>query len=328
MSRDPSLNGMIYFESVARNGRVTRAAEELCVSPSAVSQQLKQLEELLGIKLFRREKRQLSLTLEGEQLYLATAAAFGALNNARQSISKRRESRQLILKASPSFAVRWFGPKLHTFISKYPEWDLRIDASPDPSNFDREFVDIDIRYGHGDWTGLDTRLILADYVLPMCSPAYKEQIIKHDSSNHSIFQNARLIDSVKTIVQWDTWLARHRIERCSTNSDLRFDRSAMAIQQAINGVGVILDSTTLTIEELKSGALVPLVPHLGAMQFPAYWGVAPARHMARKLVCIFLDWVNSEASAHEKTVRDYLTKESILIKDEPDIFSHLDSATR
>ncbi len=111
MPRDPSLNAMIYFESVARHGRVARAAEELHVSASAVSQQIKQLEENLGISLFRREKRQLSLTQEGEQLYMAATSAFTALRDARKSISRQRESHQLIMRASPSFAVRWLGPR-------------------------------------------------------------------------------------------------------------------------------------------------------------------------------------------------------------------------
>ena len=120
MSRDPTLNGMIYFEAVARHGKVARAAEDLGVSPSAVSQQIKLLEEMLGVSLFRREKRQLSLTLEGEQLFKAVTSALGLLRNARQTVSRQRTSHQLIIRIVPSFAVRWLGPRLADFINQNP----------------------------------------------------------------------------------------------------------------------------------------------------------------------------------------------------------------
>ncbi|MFC6671161.1 LysR substrate-binding domain-containing protein [Marinobacterium aestuariivivens] len=323
MSRDPSLNGMIYFEAVARNGRVARAAEELNVSPSAVSQQIKLLEELLGISLFRRDKRQLSLTLEGEQLYMAATSAFGILRNARQSISRHRESHQLILRVSPSFAVRWLGPKLADFIRHNPEWDLRIDASPDPSNFDREVVDLDIRYGHGNWAGLHCEEILSDYVLPICSPEYRDRLRKVSNSDLEVLQNARLVDSIKAILQWDNWLAKHRITRNSNSSALRFDRSSMAIQQAINSVGVVLESTTLAYDELASGTLVPLVPELGAIRFPAYWIVCPSRHQSRKLVQVFSNWVIQQAEYHEEKINRFLEEKQVPIYDDPDIFDYL-----
>lgn len=328
MSRDPSLNGMIYFEAVARNGRVARAAEELNVSPSAVSQQLKQLEELFGISLFRRDKRQLSLTLEGEQLYLAATSAFGLLRNARQSISRHRESHQLILSVIPSFAVRWLGPKLADFIQNNPEWDLRVDASPDPSNFEREVVDLDIRYGRGDWPGLHCTEVISDSVLPICSPGYRDALLEKYTTSQQILQNARLIDSIKAVLQWDNWLARQRITRSTQDAALRFDRSSMAIQQAVNGVGVVLESTTLTHEELAAGTLVPLLPELGAIRFPAYWCVCPSRHHGRKLVQVFLNWILQQAELHEARIGQLLAENSVPIHDDPDIFSYLATTPR
>ena len=316
MSRDPRLNAMIYFESVARHGRVARAAEELHVSASAVSQQIKQLEENLGISLFRREKRQLSLTQEGEQLYMAATSAFTALRDARKSISRQRESHQIIMRASPSFAVRWLGPRLSRFIAEHPTWDFRVDASPDPSNFEREVVDLDLRYGRGNWPGLHSEAIVYDYLMPMCSPDYLVQLEDHDTSPEERLTQARLIDSVKTTMQWDNWLARHRIQRRSDTSALRFDRSSLAIQQAINGLGVVLDSTTLARDELLDGTLVPLVPELGAIRFPGYWIVSPARHQSRRLVKVFSEWIKAEAQQHSREVEKYLAQHKIAVIDE------------
>ncbi len=316
MPRDPSLNTMIYFESVARHGRVARAAEELHVSASAVSQQIKQLEENLGITLFRREKRQLSLTQEGEQLYMAATSAFTALRDARKSISRQRESHQIIMRASPSFAVRWLGPRLSDFIAKHPTWDFRVDASPDPSNFEREVVDLDLRYGRGNWPGLHCEPIIYDYLMPMCSPAYLYELKQRTCTVDERLAEARLIDSIKTTMQWENWLARHRIQRRSDNSALRFDRSSMAIQQAANGLGVVLDSTTLAQEELAEGSLVPLAPELGAIRFPAYWIVSPARHQSRRLVKVFSEWIKMEAEQHTREVEKYLSRNNIAVNDE------------
>ncbi|KEA62270.1 Transcriptional regulator, LysR family [Marinobacterium lacunae] len=328
MSRDPSLNGMIYFESVARNGRVARAAEELNVSPSAVSQQIKLLEELLGISLFRREKRQLSLTAEGEQLYLAATSAFGILHNARQLISRHRESHQLIIRVTPSFAIRWLSPKLADFIQKNPEWDLRVDASPDPSNFEREVVDLDIRYGHSSLAGLHCEEVVSDYILPICSPAYRDELRRSCSSPLEMLQKIRLIDSVKAVMQWDNWLARHRVTRNNKDAALRFDRSSMAIQQAINGVGVVLESTTLTYDELRSGMLVPLAPEMGAIRFPAYRIVCPSRHRSRKLVQVFIGWILQQAEIHENNISALLSDKNVPVYDDPEVFSYLSDEKR
>lgn len=324
MSRDPSLNGMIYFEAVARHGRVARAAEDLRVSPSAVSQQIKLLEEMLGVSLFRRDKRQLSLTLEGEQLFMAVTSALGLLRNARQTVSRQRASHQLIIRMVPSFAVRWLSPRLAGFINENPEWDLRIDANPDPSNFDREVVDLDIRYGPTTWEGLHCEMILSDYVLPLCSPTYRDEIRKaHGPDDHNVLKNARLIDSVRAVIQWNNWLAGHRIIRSSTASALRFDRSSMALQQAINNIGVALESTTLAAQELREGSLVPLAPSLGAVRFPAYWLVSPSRHQSRKLVQVFRSWILTEAESHEKYVESFLKENNIEAENTLDVFNNI-----
>lgn len=325
MSRDPSLNGMIYFEAVARHSKVARAAEELNVSPSAVSQQIKSLEEMLGVALFKRDKRQLSLTLEGERLFMASSSAFSILKNARRVISRKRDSHQLIVKVIPSFAVRWLGPRLHTFISQYPEWDLRIDATPDPTNFDREVVDFDIRYGPSDWSGLYCLPVLHDYILPLCSPEYRDALkLAAGAALEEQLAQAKLIDSVKATLQWEAWLARLRLSRNSNAPALRFDRSSMAIQQAINGVGIVLESTTLALDEICSGKLVPAFPEIGAIRLPAYWIVSPSQHQSRKLYQLFSIWLQKEAASHNELATAALVKLGIAIIEDQVIDELLD----
>lgn len=126
--RDINIKAIEYFESVARLGSVTKSAEELGVSPSAVSQQIRHLETQFGVKLFRREKRRLTLTQNGEILFQTAAQAFGALRNVRSAITRQRDLRNLIIRVSPSFGVRWLGPRIAGFLADNAEWNIRIDA--------------------------------------------------------------------------------------------------------------------------------------------------------------------------------------------------------
>lgn len=306
MSRELNLNGMLYFEAVARHGRVSKAAEEIGVSASAVSQQIKFLEQQIGVSLFRRDKRLLSLTLDGERLYQTISAAFRMIREARQVVSRQRENRQLIMRVSPSFGVRWLAPRMARFVGQHPNWDLRVDAAPDPTNFEREIVDMDIRYGNGDWDGLYVDPILADYVIPMCSPAYRDAMLATTSDPMAMLKSARLIDSIKSLCRWDNWLAHNGLAAVDNSPNLRFDRSTMAIQLAMDGMGVVLESVTLAYEELTQGRLVPLLPSHGAIRFPAYWIVSPSRHQSRRIVRLFCDWLRQEASAHDQAARALL----------------------
>ncbi|MCF8482451.1 MAG: LysR family transcriptional regulator [Rhodospirillum sp.] len=302
MKNDLNLNGMLYFEAVARLGRVSKAAGELGISASAVSQQIRLLEEQFGVRLFRREKRQLSLTQEGERLYQTSSVAFRMIREARQVVARRRENRQLILRVSPSFGVRWLGPRLADFIQTHDTWDLRVDAQPDPTDFEREVVDMDLRYGAGNWSGLYLEPILNDYVVPMCSPKYLRDL--HDRVGRlppqELLAEARLIDSIKTLYRWDFWLARNRIPVGDGALGLRFDRSSMAIQMAMRDVGVVLESVTLAYQELSGGALVPFSPSFEILRFPAYWIVSPSRHQNRRIVQLFSTWLRQQAAVHDE----------------------------
>lgn len=304
--RDLNLKATEYFEAVARLGTVTKASFELGVSPSAVSQQIRHLETQFGVKLFRREKRRLVLTLDGDRLFQTTTQAFSALRNARSAIGRQHNTRSLTIRVSPSFGVRWLGPRVAGFAGANPEWNIRIDATPDFSAFETEAVDLDLRYGLGDWAGLTGDCIMNDLVLPMCSPDYLERLraVSHDTSEQ--LRQARLIDSAKALFRWDIWLASNRIDIQAINYPFRFDRSSMSIEMAKQGGGIALDSAMLCLPELKRGELVPLAPALPVIDFPAYWFVCPPRHLNRRIVNRFAEWIAIEAGGHENETRDFL----------------------
>lgn len=301
--RDLNLNAMAQFEAVARLGGVSKAAEELGVSPSAVSQQIRGLEQQLGVKLFVRQNRSVALTIDGERLYQTANQAFGSLREVRSAIIRQRESYNLTMRVSPSFGERWLSSRIAGFSDLHPEWDIRVDATPNFTEFETEAVDLDLRYGEGAWPGLYAECVQHDLILPMCSPAYRDRLQALSDNPQEQLRHARLIDSVKAYFRWDYWLPRHGIAGARQTYPFRVDRSSMAIRMARGGAGVILDSTTLAMEELKAGTLVPVSDTFEAIEFPAYWLVCPARHMNRRAVRLFSEWVGEQTRAHTQEAR-------------------------
>jgi DNA-binding transcriptional LysR family regulator len=304
--RDINIRATEYFESVARLGTVTKAAEELGVSPSAVSQQLRTLEEQFGVKLFRREKRRLVLTLDGDRLFQTTTQAFSAIRNARGAIARQRDTRNLTVRVSPSFGVRWLGPRIADFAAENDDWNIRIDATPDFTAFDTEAVDFDLRYGLGGWTGLTVNKVMHDLVLPLCSPDYLASLQKVSDDPSEQIRAARLIDSVKMLYRWDLWLASNKVEIEDLTYPFQFDRSSMSIELAKQGGGLALDSVTLCLPELQRGELVPFSTDFEVIDFPAYWFVCPPRHFNRRIVSRFSTWLQTKAGEHETAARDLL----------------------
>ena len=326
--RDINLKATEYFEAVARLGKVTKAAEELGVSPSAVSQQIRLLETQFGVRLFRREKQRLMLTLDGDRLYQTTTQAFRALRNARSAIIRERGVRMLTLRVSPSFGVRWLGPRIAAFMAEHPDWNVRVDATPDYTAFETEAVDFDLRYGLGGWVGLSEQCFLHDLVMPMCSPAYLADLRSRLPDPTEALRGARLIDSAKTLYRWDLWLASNRIEVPDLVYPIRFDRSSMAIELAKQGGGLALDSVTLCLPELRRGELVPFCPDFPVIDFPAYWFVCPPRHLNRRIVARFAAWLQRASAAHEAEARDLLDRLGCTFRSEsgPDLIAVADDA--
>ncbi|WP_236545370.1 LysR family transcriptional regulator [Tropicimonas marinistellae] len=308
MLNDVNLNAMRYFEAIVRLGRVSKAAEELRVTDSAVSQQIRLLEQQFGVKLFRRDNRRLVPTEEGERLYIAVSKAFRTVADVHSAIVRQHQQRQFIMRVSPSFGVRWLGLRIKSFLDQNEGWSVRVDATPEYSDFDTEVVDLDLRYGKDTRTSLHEVDVMQDFVLPMCSPDYLAALREISSDPMEQLRNAQLIDSVKTCYRWDAWLDRNRGHEVTLPSlySLRFDRSSMAIQLAADGAGVTLESAVLAWRELSSGALVPLSSDIEVIEFTGYRVVCPPRHTNRRIVRRFIDWVLEEGARHETAVRDHL----------------------
>jgi len=309
-----NLNATQYFEAVARLGGVTRAAEELQVSPSAVSQQIKLLEQQLGVKLFKRSKQVLSLTIDGERLYQATTRALHSIRDVHGAIVRQRENLGLSIRVSPSLAEKWLAPRLVSFAENHLDWNMRVDGTPNFTDFANEVVDLDVRYGTGNWDGVHVEHLLDDYVIPLCSPEYRSKLEEISFDPAVQLQHARLIDSIKSYVRWDQWLERNAIENVTMAYPFHIERSSMSVQLGRNGGGVILESATLAHEELKRGDLVPLSSVFNAIQVRAYWIVCPSRHLSRRPVRTFIDWLAAEAMSQREELLDLLAKANIRVE--------------
>ncbi len=303
---DSGLRAVAYFEATARLGSVSRAAEELGLSPSAVSRQIRLLEGQLGTRLFRREKRRLLLTLEGERLFRTVAFALAAIRQARSDLAEARPWRDLSVRVSPSFGVRWLGPRIAGFAAANPGWSIRVDATPETSDFLVEAIDLDIRYGFGDWPGLAVEELVHDLVLPLASPALAAALGRI-ADPAARLRAAPRIDSVKAFCRWEGFAALQGLPPFGDPCPFRFDRSSMAIELARADGGIALESLALCLPEVLRGDLVPVTPELPVVDIAAYWLVCPPRHLHRRIVQRFREWLAAAARRHEQEARERLS---------------------
>ncbi|HRP97538.1 MAG TPA: transcriptional regulator GcvA [Rhodocyclaceae bacterium] len=252
-----SLKAVQAFEAAARLSSFALAAEELFVTPSAVSHQIKLLEEQFGVRLFHRVHRAVILTDAGRQYAEDVSAAFARIEMATRELGRTAKSDILTVHSTPSFATQWLMPRLARFSAAHPDIDVRLNASyPPPPDLLLQGVDIDIRYGMRRLQPAGTMVLPfpTETIVPLCAPqlAHGAHPIRtpYDLCHHA------LIHSEVCLVGWRDWLRAHRKVKLDITRGLRFDRSFMAISAAVDGLGVCLESLLLVERELDTGKLV------------------------------------------------------------------------
>jgi LysR family glycine cleavage system transcriptional activator len=250
----PSFNALRAFEAAVRRGSFVAAANELNLTPSAVSHQVKLLEDQLGLQLFSRVGRSVFPTDSGERYFREVTAAFSRIKTATVDLTNSGESDRLSVHSAPSFATQWLLPRLPEFVAAHPELDVVFWATSPPYNLMANNYDIDIQYGATSTEGLDIMPFPSERVVPMCSPALAHGIRPIRSAEDLRFFT--LIHSDHCLIRWPDWLERHPGVSLDLDRGLHFDRSFMSISTAAAGLGVCLDSTLLAHAELASGRLV------------------------------------------------------------------------
>lgn len=251
-----SLKAIQAFEAAARLSSFALAAEELFVTPSAVSHQVKQLEAQFGVQLFHRVHRAVVLTDAGRRYAEEVSAAFSRIELATRELGRTEKIDILTVHSTPSFATQWLMPRLARFSSLNPDVDVRLNASTDAVDLVSGAVDIDIRYGLRRLQPAGTMVLSfpAETIVPLCAPTLLDG--EHPIRSPEDLAHHTLIHSEVCLVSWRDWMRQHRKVRLDISRGLRFDRSFMAISAAVDGLGVCLESLLLVQRELETGRLV------------------------------------------------------------------------
>jgi LysR family glycine cleavage system transcriptional activator len=289
----PPLTTLVAFETVARRRSFSLAASELCLTASAVSHQIARLEEFLHVKLFDRTPAGVRLSPAGEAYLRRVAAALGAIGAATEDL-RQGVRNSLYVHASPSFASLWLMPRLADFAHAHPEVSLFLSASPTHSDFALGQADVDVRYGIAQWPGLVVQPLFNENILPLASPAFAA---KYRLTTPAQLLRTPLIQSTVSIVQWTDWLAMRGVKPGPERFALRFDRAQLALDAAVQGLGVALESTTIAAPHLAAGRLVPLFDPSWAIPIQGHFVVYPARHTKRPEVEAFVQWLHAQAEA-------------------------------
>ncbi|MFM9923016.1 LysR substrate-binding domain-containing protein [Variovorax sp. H27-G14] len=295
--RLPPLQSLRAFEAAAAHLSFQRAALELSVTPSAISHQVRALEDTLGQPLFRRLTRQLALTHAGQRLFDDLRTGFDVLEAGVDKLRRPSASQAVTLTTNTAFAARWVLPRMAAFRSACPGVELRLHASDTLVDLARGDADIAVRSGNGQWPGLVSRALMAERYAPMCSPMLKLKCaadLPRHQLIHCDWQPHALAPAV-----WTRWFREAGLApprgRAMKAAGLAFSDETHATLAALAGHGVALLSLTLCAEELRSGALVqPFGPVLGTGSY--FLATAKGRENEPAVHAVW-DWMASQAEA-------------------------------
>jgi LysR family glycine cleavage system transcriptional activator len=295
----PPLKSLRYFACAARHLSFSKAADELHVTHSAISHQIKALEEHLGTKLFRRHGRGLRLTEAGQAYFPAVQDSFDRLADASIKLSRRKTAGPLTVTCMPSFAARWLVPHLGNFRARHPDIDVRIGADEKVVDFTRDEVDVAIRHGLGKWPGVMADRLLSETHFPVCSPKLLEgpNAIREPMD---LFKHSLLRDYDWRGNFWNDWFRAAGLGNIDFGHSLSFNNSALMIQAAIDGLGVALTQQILVGDDLKAGRLVKPF-ELQIETDYAYWVVMPPQYRSRPKVAAFRNWILEELTGQVST---------------------------
>jgi LysR family glycine cleavage system transcriptional activator len=298
--RLPPLNALRAFEAAARHLNFSRAADELSVTPGAVSQQIQNLEDYVGAPLFKRTPKGLLLTDAAQTALPALREAFDRLAEAASLLTAAVDGRRLTLTAPPSFAAKWLVPRLGAFEQAHPQVDVWLSAGIELVDLTAGEVDVAIRYGSGRYPGLEVRRLISETVIPVISPEFmKEQPLDspEDLKNHVLLHDGSP-DLDDSCPDWSMWLAARGLRGVDGMRGPRFNQSSLVIEAAANGRGVALAKRTLAQADLDAGRLVAPLQIATAVDF-AYYLVHPKAKGRLPQVKAFISWIEAEAEAHE-----------------------------
>ena len=294
----PSLDLLQGFEAAARHLSFTKAGEELFLTQSAVSRQIKDLEDQLGVELFHRRHRALVLTEAGQQFYAATAQVLTTMRSATSRLRAQTGKKTLSVTTTNSFAALWLIPRLAGFTRKHPDVEVKITAETRVQDLERDGLDIAIRHGPASLAGPNAIRLFGERVFPVCSPKLLKKIPLHepaDLRNHCLLQYSDP-EGRHPWLNWKTWLEVAGIADLRPASTLSFSGYDQIIPAAVAGHGVALGRSPLLKDLLAAKELVAPFKST-ADPARAYFAITSRTAAGRAEVTGFIDWLKEEAKA-------------------------------
>ena len=289
----PPLNALRAFEAIARHLSFAKAADELHVTPAALSHQIRALEEQLGLPLFHRRIRSIELTDAGRLIYPGLHAGFESVRGAMAQLERDRSGNVLVISATPGLVAKWLMPRLWRFLHDHPDIDARVSAAMKIADFSAEGVDVALRLSKGDHPDLYVEKLSDDAVLPLCSPRLVEQGLRSaaDLPRFPLI-HYDIAMSMRSPPLWADWFAVAGVQGNATRG-LRVNVADHALDAAVAGAGVSLSFKLIASDDVHSGRLVcPFGPELPLAS--GYHFVCPKGHEKRPNVRAFHDWLFAE----------------------------------
>lgn len=300
----PPLTALRAFEAAARYESFAQAAEELHVTPAAVSHQVKALEAFVGVALFHRQARGLTITEAGRA---AQPLLREGLERFREGIARMRaaaEPRRLTISANTSFASMWLISRLERFRTRHPDIDVLLDTTDGIADLLGHEADIAIRYGGGTYAGLHSDRIVGLREFPVCSPALLKgahPLLTPDDLRHHTLLHVMWFDDSDVWPTWNVWLKAAGVDGVDASKRLRFAHFSMAMKAAVEGLGVALGSDFLVGDEIAAGRLVcPFELGVGAPDTFAYYLVTPPEQLDNPRIAAFRSWLLEETAAYRE----------------------------
>ncbi|TCT00502.1 LysR substrate-binding domain-containing protein [Paralcaligenes ureilyticus] len=290
--RLPPLSSLRFFEAAGRHQSFKLAAAELNVTPSAISHGIVGLEQALGVELFVREPRRLSLTPEGADYLPYVSEAFSLIAIGTQRLPNNRAHRTIAVSCAPTLASRWLLPRLQDFRNRWPDINVTVDTSHRQVGFPVDGFDFAIRMSRAPVAGAAWSRLFGEQLVPVCSPAYRNTLI--DEKGNIDLRRATLIHVNAASEDWQAWLDRVGMNEIDPSGGLRFDVIQLAFEAAVMGLGVALGRRPLVDRELGTQALVAISPEVIVAE-TAYWLVSSEGVDHRPDLVDFKQWLLSEA---------------------------------
>lgn len=295
------LNALRAFEASARHQSFSAAAAELHVTPAAVGQLVRTLEEWLGVPLFDR-------VASGRTRLMPTEAALRALPDIRAGfdrlalgldrLKEGAASGVLTVTVSPAFAAKWLLPRIDGFQAAWPDMDVRLETSLKPVDFVAQRIDIGVRYGTGVWPGLTAEKLMGEDVYPVCSPrlAGQRAIARPRDLLQEVLIHDLSMEGHASFPSWDAWLRKAGVDDAGITRGLKINNSAAVLQAAAEGHGIALARSVMARDDLASGRLVRLFPEIDFVSPLAYFVVYRGECANLPRLAAFRDWLLREAA--------------------------------